>query len=236
MGLMDLFGKKSPLVDCNTYLANIQGKLYGNPQVTAEGDFSTWLVPDNKQYLLNRNQVKNPNDMLELKVRLLTQYRQAFADAVTAMAGQTVFATGVLINDDSQGGKAQIRPLDMLYAPITEDKYPAWFQEIRKNLKDPDAVAVYKIVAASDASKANKPPQTEETRSMRAVFPYPNKPNFPKIKIDFEVRGSVNVKSDFKLNNNVMRQKIELDLGVDSIKGDGPGVFVGEFVAYWGNE
>ncbi|HUO58218.1 MAG TPA: hypothetical protein VMV05_08585 [bacterium] len=236
MGWMDLFGKKSPLVDCKTYLSNISGKLYGNPRMKPEGDFSVWFTPDDKSRLKNRNGVPNPNGMLELEVKVVPQYRQAFQEAVTAMAGQTVFASGVLINDDSKGSKAEIRPLDMLYAPLMEDKYPAWFQEIRKNLKDPNAVAVYKVVAASDASKSGRPPQADESRAMQATVPYPPKPNFPKIKIDFEVRGSVNLKTDFKLNNNVMRQRIELDLGVESAKGDGPGVFVGDLVAYWGNE
>jgi len=236
MGLMDLFGKKSPLVDCQTYLVNIPGKLYGNPQMTPEGDFSIWFIPDQKSHLANRNKVDNPNGMMELKVKVLSQYRQVFADAVSAMAGQTVQATGVLINDDSKGGKTELHPLDMLYAPMLEERFPGWFQEIRKNLKDPQAVSVYRVVAASDASKSNRPPQADETRAMQATFPYPSKPNFPKIKIDFEVRGTVNLKADFRLNNNVMRQKIELDLGVDSAKGDGPGLFVGDLVAYWGNE
>ena len=236
MGLMDLFGKKSPLVDCQTYLSNLSGKLYGTPQMKPEGDFSIWFTPDDKSRLKNRNGVPNPNGMLELEVKVAPQYGQAFKDAVAAMSGQTVFASGVLINDDSKGSKAEIRPLDMLYAPLPEDKYPGWFQEIRKNLKDPQAVAVYRVVAASDASKTNKPPQADESRAAQATFPYPAKPNFPKIKIDFEVRAAVNLKTDFRLNNNVMRQKIELDLGMESAKGQGPSVFVGDLVAYWGNE
>jgi hypothetical protein len=236
MGLMDLFGKKSPLVDCNTYLANIPGKIYGTPKVTPEGDFDVLFTPDNKQQLLNRNKVPNPNGMLELRVKLLSPYKQAFCDAVASMAGQPAYAFGVLVNDDSRGSRALIQPLDMIYAPLTPENFPGWVKEIQKNLKDPNSVVAYRIAAASDASKTHKPPQTEESRAMHAAFPYPPKPNFPKIKVDFEVRGSVNVKTDFRLNNDAMRQKIELDLGVESIKGEGPGVFVGEFVAYWGNE
>jgi hypothetical protein len=236
MGLMDMFGKKSPLVDCQSDLSNIAGKLSGTPQMTAEGDFSAWFIPDNKPYLLNRNKVQNPNGMLELKVKVDASYRQAFQDAVTLLAGQTVYASGVLVNDDSKGGKAEIHPLDMLYAPLPADKYPAWFKDIQQNLRDPNAVLVYRIVAASDASKGNKPPRSEETRALRAVFPYPNKPNFPKIKIDFEIRKVVSSKTDFRLNDDRMRQRIELDLSVESIKENGPGVFVGDMVSYWGNE
>ncbi len=236
MGLMDMFGKKSPLVDCETYLSNVSGKLSGSPQMTAEGDFSVWLVPENKQYLLNRNKVQNANTMLELKVKVDGPYRQAFLDAVKSMEGQMVFASGVLVNDDSKSGKAELHPLDMIYSSLPEERYPGWFQEIRKNLKDPNSVSVCRIAAASDASKSVKPPKAEVTRSMKTSFVYPSKPNIPKIKIDFEIRKTVSSKADFQLNHDLMRQKIELEVTVESAKENGPGVFVGDFIAYWANE
>lgn len=236
MGLMDMFGKKSQLVDCHTFLSNIPGKLSGAPQTSPEGVVSVWFIPDDKKHLLNRNKAANPNGMMELKVKVNPSYRSQFLWALEGMAGQTVHATGVLINDDSKGGKAEIYPLDMLYAPLPPDRYPAWFKDIQGNLKDPNAVAVYRIAAASDASTSNKPPQSEESRVGQATFPYPPKPNFPKIKIDFEVRKTVDWKAEFQMNNDTFKQRINLDLGTASIKEDGPGIFVGDFVAYWGNE
>jgi hypothetical protein len=236
MGLMDMFGKKSPLVDCNTYLSNIAGKLTGIPGVGPEGDFSARLVPDDKQYLLNRNKVANASGHIDLKVKLDPAGRQAFSQAVQSMQGKPLFVSGVLVNDDSQGGRAEIHPLDMIYSPLDPDQYPSWFKAIQGNLKDPNAVLVYRVVAATDASKSNKPPKSEESRAMNAVFPYPPKPNFPKIKIDFEVRASLNLKADFRLNNNTMKQRVELDLGLETIQENGPGVFVGELVVSWGNE
>lgn len=116
------------------------------------------------------------------------------------------------------------------------DQYPAWFKAIQGNLKDPNAVKVYRIVAATDASKSGKPPKADESRIVHASFPYPPKPNLPKIKIDFEVRAGLNLKADFRLNNDLMRQRIELDLGLETAKENGPGVFVGDFVAYWASE
>jgi len=236
MGLMDLFGKKSPLVDCDKQISNLAGKFGGQPQMTADGDFSVMFVPDNKQALVNRNNVPNPNGMLELKVKVDVKYKQAFSDAVLAIVDQPVFATGVLINDDSKGSRAELRPLDMLYAPLPPTRYPSWFKDIQANLKDPHSVLVYRIVAVSDASKNNKPPKAEETRTLNTNFPYPPKPNFPKIKIDFEIRKVVNSKADFALNDDRMKQRIQLDLSVESGKENGPGVFVGDLVAYWGNE
>ena len=236
MGLMDMFGKKSPLVDTLKNLSNIPGKLTGAPYVSPEGDFSARLVPDDKQNLLNRNNAANPSGHIDLKVKLEASGRQAFLQAVQSMQGKTVFVSGVLVNDDSQGGRAEIHPLDMIYSPLDPEQYPAWFKAIQGNLKDPNAVSVYRIAAATDASKSNKPPRSEENRALQAVFPYPPKPDFPKIKIDFEVRASLNLKSDFRLSNNQMKQRIELGLGLETIQENGPGVFVGEMVAYWGNE
>jgi hypothetical protein len=236
MGLMDMFGKKSPLVDCNAYLSNAAGQLTGIPSVNPEGDFAARFIPDDKKYLLNRNQVANPSGYLDLKVKLDASGRQAFLQAVQTMQGKPVFVSGVMVNDDSLGGRALVQPLDAIYSPMEADQYPAWFKAIQGNLKDPNAVKVYRIVAATDASKSMKPPKTDESRAIHATFPYPPKPNLPKIKIDFEVRAALNLKADFRLNNDVMRQRIELDLGIETAKENGPGVFVGDFVAYWANE
>lgn len=236
MGLMDMFGKKSPLVDCQKVLSNVSGKLTGMPGAGPEGDFSARLVPDDKSLLLNRNQIPNPSGHIDLKVKLEASGRQAFSQAVQGMQGKTIYASGVVVNDDSQGGRVEIHPLDMIYSPLDPEQYPAWFKAIQGNLKDPNAVLVYRVAAATDASKSGKPPRSEESRSLRAVFPYPPKPNFPKIKIDFEVRASLNLKADFRLNNDQMRQKIELNLDLETTKENGPGIFVGELVAYWGNE
>ena len=236
MGLMDMFGKKSALVDANMYLSNVPGQLTGAPGVNAEGDFTARFVPDDKKYLLNRNQKPNPSGFLDLKVKLVQAGQQPFLQAVQGMSGRPVYVSGVMANDDSMGGKAVVQPLDMIYSPATPDQYPAWFKAILGNLKDPNAVAVYRIVAATDASKSAKPPRSEENRAVNAVFPYPSKPNLPKIKLDFEVRAALNLKADFRLNHNQMRQRVELDLGIEAIKEGGPGVFVGDLVVYWGNE
>lgn len=152
------------------------------------------------------------------------------------MQSKPVYISGVLVNDDSQGGKAEVHPLDMIYSPVDPEQYPGWFKAIQGNLKDPNAVSVYRILAATDASKSNKPPKSEENRTLRAYFPYPPKPNFPKIKIDFEVRATLNLKANFQLNNSPLKQRLELDLGLETIKENGPGVFVGDLVVYWANE
>ncbi len=236
MGLMDMFGKKSPLVDTGKSLKNAQGKLSGAPRMTADGDFSVWFVPENKQPLNNLKQVANPNGMLELKVKTVGQYKQSFLDAVAGMADQPVFVTGILVNDDSQGGKVQVHPLDLIYAPLPPERFPGWFKEIQKNLKDPNAVLVYRFAAATDASKASKPPKAEEVRELQAAFPYPNKPMLPKIKIDFEIRKTALMAAEFQLSNDMIRQKVVLDLTVDSSKNEGPGIFTGDLVIYWANE
>src|SRR5581483_815489 len=164
MGLMDMFGKKNPLVDCNLYHSNIAGKIAGPPSVSPEGDFTARFTPDDPKNFLNRNKVPNSSGTLDLKVKLEASGRQPFLQAVQGMQDKPVFVSGVGVNDDSQGGKAEIHPLDMIYSPLAPEQFPAWFKSIQANLKDPNAVAVYRIVAATDASKSNKPPKSEENR------------------------------------------------------------------------
>jgi hypothetical protein len=234
MGLFDMFSK-SPLVDCNTTLSNISGKITGTPFADAEGNFSVFFIPDDKKYLLNRNQVANSDGRLELKVNVEASCRQAFVEAVKAMAGKTVYASGPMVNDDSRHGRAEMNPLDLLYAPLDADQFPEWFKSIQQNLKDPNAMAVYRIVAASDASKSKRPPQADVTRTTHTNFSYPPKPDVAAIKIDFEIRKTAGVKADIQLSHEVMKDRIEMHVIVPSAKEDGPGACVGDLVIYWGN-
>lgn len=110
MGLLDMFGKKSPLVDTNVTLSNVAGQLTGIPGVTSEGDFAARFIPDDKKYLLNRNKVANPSGFLDLKVKLDPAGRQAFLQAVQTMQGKPVFVSGVMVNDDSQGARPWCSP------------------------------------------------------------------------------------------------------------------------------
>lgn len=236
MGLMDMFGKKSTLRDTQQNLVNAQGKLTGAPNVSAEGDFHARFVPDDKKYLVNINQKANPSGLLDLKVRLLSEGAQSFLQAVQGMQNKPIFVNGVLANDQAFDNRVVVQPLDMIYSPQDPDQYPPWFKAILGNLKDPNAVAVYKVVAATDASRSAKPPRADEARASKAVFPYPPKPNFPKIKLDFEVRASLNVKADFRPVNVPMKERVELEVTLETEKENGPGVFVGDLVIYWGNE
>jgi hypothetical protein len=234
MGLFDMFSK-SPLVDCNKYLSNISGKIAGAPYVDADGQFSVFFIPDDKNYLLNRNQTANSDGRLELKVNLEASGRHAFLDAVKAMAGKTVCASGVLVNDDSRNVRAEVNPLDLLVVPLNPEQFPDWFKIIQKNLKDQNAVSVYRIAAASDASKSKRPPKADVTRTAHAFFNYPPKPNVTGVKIDFEIRKTVSVKADVQLSHEIMKERIEMHATVSSAKDDGPGVFAGDLVIYWGN-
>jgi hypothetical protein len=234
MGLFDMFSK-SPLVDCNTTLSNISGKIAGAPFVGPDGQFSVFFVPDDKKYLLNRNQTANGDGRLELKVNLDASGRHAFLDAVKSMAGKTILASGVLVNDDSRNSRAEVNPLDLLVAPLSPDQFPDWFKTIQQNLKDPNAVTVYRIAAASDASKSKRPPKADETRTVHSNFTYPPKPDATAIKIDFEIRKTLSVKADVRLSHEIMKDRIEMHSTVTSTKDEGPGVFVGDLVIYWGN-
>lgn len=236
MGLMDLFGKKSTLLDTQKNLVNASGKLSGPASVSAEGDFHARFLPDDKNYLNNINQTPNPSGLLDLKVKLLSSGAQPFLQAVQGMQNKPIFVSGVLANDQALAHRVVVQPLDMIYSPQDPDQYPAWFKAIQGNLKDPNAVAVYKVVAATDASKSSKPPRADEERVSKAVFPYPPKPNFPKIKLDFEVRATLNIKADFRPVNTPLKERVELEVILETEKENGPGVFVGDLVIYWGNE
>lgn len=236
MGLMDMFGGRSKLFDCNKTLENIPGKFSGVPHLSPEGEFSVWFTPEDPKHLLNRNGVANPNGLLELRVKLDPQRKQAFLEGAQALSGERVFVSGVLVNDEEHGSKALLCPLDLVHAQMPPEKFPAWFKAIVPNLPGPQVPVAYKVIAASDASKSARPPKSDETRALRAFFPYPEKPTLPKIKMDFEMRKATDLRTEFHLSPEPMKSRILMDLSVESAKKDGPGVFVGDLVAYWTNE
>jgi len=236
MGLMDLLGGKSKLQDSGGRLDNVPGKFSGVPHLSPEGDFSVWFLPEDKKYLANRHGSPNPNGLLELKVKLADAQAQAFLEAAKTMEGERIFVSGVLANDEEHDSKALVQPLDLIYTQLPAGKFPAWFQAIVPNLPGPQVPVAFKVIAASDASKSKKPPRWEETRALKAFFPYPEKPALPKIKMDFEMRKVADLRTEFHLSPEPMKSRILMDLSVESASKDGPGLFVGDFVAYWANE
>jgi hypothetical protein len=50
------------------------------------------------------------------------------------------------------------------------------------------------------------------------------------------MRKVTDLKTEFHLSPEPMKSRILMDLSVESAKKDGPGVFVGDLVAYWANE
>jgi hypothetical protein len=233
MGLMDMFSGKTFLADSGKYLANVPGKLLGPAKMSSEGDFNIAFVPDDKKWLANRNGKSNQNGLLELKVKITPTQSKAFIDSIQPLLGQTVYASGVLVDDDSQGGKAQVQPLDMIWAPLPQANYPDWFKNILGSLEDPQGALAYRIVSASDASKSPKPPRAEQTRQCHVQIPYPPKPDKSAMKIDFEIKKIVLVNADFDLSNDLVHQRIVLEVTVKSAKEEGPGVFIGDLAVLW---
>ena len=230
---MDMFSGKTSLVDSGKYLANAPGKLLGPAKMSSEGDFGVAFAPDDKKWLINRNGKSNSNGLIELKVKVTPTQSQAFLESLQPLLGPTVYVSGVLVDDDSQGGKTQVQPLDLIWAGLPQTNYPDWFKNILGSLDDPQGALVYRIVSVSDASKSAKPPRAEQTRQCHAPIPYPPKPEKPSMKIDFEIRKIAMVNADFDLSNDLVHQRIALAVTVKSSKEDGPGVFTGDLTAFW---
>jgi len=233
MGLMDMFSGKSPLVDSGKYLASVSGKLLGPAKINPDGDFSVAFIPDDKKWLTNRNGKSNVNGLMELKVKVTPNQSKVFLDSIKPLLGPDVYVSGVLVDDDSQGGKTQIHPLDLIWAVLPSANHPDWFKNIQTSLEDPQVAVVYRIVSASDASKGSKPPRAEQTRQCQLQIPYPPKPDKPSMKIDFEIRKIALVNADFDLSNDLVHQRIALEVTVKSAKEEGPGIFIGDLAVLW---
>ncbi|HEY5037937.1 MAG TPA: hypothetical protein VIJ93_02585 [bacterium] len=238
MSFLDGVFGKNKLVDTTTYLSNVTGTLVQSPVpgLLEDGNASAWLLPDNKDNLMNRNKVPNKNGLLEMKIKAADKGKQAFVDALKAIAGQKVGVWGVLINDDAKEGRAEIRPLDVLWTQLPEAKYPAWVGEMRKNMRAPETLSVYKILSASDASTSGKPPRADETRTVKISIPYPPKPGPSYKDIKYEIKSLTNLNSDFQLSNEMVREKLVLNVTLQSAKEAGPTIFIADLAVFWNLE
>jgi hypothetical protein len=225
-------------VDCQKTLVGIGGVLSRLPVPQArkeDGLFSAFLVPDDKNVLLNRNGVRNKNDMLELRFRLDESRSDVFWNTFQTIVNHRVQVTGALVNDDAKEGKAEIHPLDAIWSQLPESMFPEWAQGLKKNMRDPNAgMQVFRVMAVSDASKSGAPAPASENRSVRIPFSYPlPAPSSGNPELKYEIKPSCVHNTDFQLNHEHIRQQLELVVELKAVKNDGPTVFVADLAIFW---
>jgi hypothetical protein len=137
---------------------------------------------------------------------------------IQPLLGLTAHVSGILCENEAQGGALLVQPLDVLWALLPTWAYPNWCRNAIGSLEDPQGALVYRVLAATDSCKGVKPPHSDKTRSQSIPFPYPPKPNKPSMKIDYEIQKSVMLNVDFQLSNDLIHEKIALDLKVLSVK------------------
>jgi len=239
MGFLDKWmSKGGKWVDCQKTLVGIGGVLSRLPVPQArkeDGLFSAFLVPDDKNVLLNRNGVRNKNDMLELRFRLDESRNDVFWTAFQSIVNHRVQVTGALVNDDAKEGKAEIHPLDAIWSQLPESMFPEWAQGLKKNMRDPNAgMQVFRVMAVSDASKSGAPAPASENRSVRIPFSYPlPAPSSGNPELKYEIKPSCVHNTDFQLNHEHIRQQLELVVELKAVKNDGPTVFVADLAIFW---
>ncbi len=239
MGFLDkLMGKGGHWFDCQKTLSGLSGSLsrLPAPQIKKEdGLFSAYFVPDDKSVLNNRNGVRNQNDMLELRVRLDMDRGDMFYDAFFSVLNDKVWVAGALVNDDAKESKAELHPLDAIWALLPEDAYPEWVKGLRQNLRVPtQPMAVYRVMAVSDASKSGAPPPALEDRSLVIPIAYPPQPSgAPNMEIKYDIKPACVHNTDYQLNDERLKQRLELRLPLKALKNDGPTVFVADLAVFW---
>jgi len=238
MGFLDkLLGKDGKWVDCQKTLVGLGGTISRLPAPQAQkedGLFSAFLVPDDKNTLLNRNGARNKNDMLEMRFRLDTERGAVFFEALRKLVDHRVWVTGALVNDDAKEGKAELHPLDALWSRLPVTMYPEWVQGLRQNLKNPNAeIHVYRVLAVSDASKSGAPAPALEDRKAKIAFAYPPNEAGGNAELKYEIKPTCVHNTDFQLNHERIRQVLELVVDLKAVKNDGPTVFVADVAIFW---
>jgi hypothetical protein len=238
MGFLDgMLGKGGKWFDCGKTLQGVAGTLsrMPAPQIKEDGIFGAYLVPDDKAILNNRKGARNKNDMLELRVRLPEAQAAGYLSAVKSLMDRKVWATGALVNDDAKDGKAELHPVDVLWGRLAADLYPEWVKGMMTTLRDPATeVQVFRLAAASDASKSGAPAPALSERLVKLVFPYPAKGSAPNPELKYEIKATASLNADFQINHERIRERLELVINLKPAKAEGgPVLFAADMVIFW---
>ena len=236
MGFLDgLMGKGGKWHDCQKSLQGLAGTLsrMPSPQVKEDGLLSAWFIPEDKSVLTNRNNVRNKNDMLELRLKLASAKQGPYLEALKAMADKKAWVSGALVNDDAKEGKAELHPVDLVWARLPLDLAPEWVKGMTRNLKDPfTEIQYFRILAASSDTKSGPAPALE-THKAKATFPYPAKPPIPNPELKYEIKPLFDLNADIQLNHERIRDRLELVVELKCVKENGPTVYGAELVVFW---
>ena len=206
-------------------------------------DINFRISPDSayEHLLVNRDGDRNRSGDMLGEVQPWTFYSPAYQAWARSLVGAEVFASGVFVQDDNHESWTELHPIDLIAGRISKSMRPGvdWIAKraAERGLQIDDTLFAYRFLAASDTRKGlffEGPPLWDVTRSAFVLPFLPTKPGPDWIPAVEHMIGLIK-KADVSVTvgklGSIARLRIDVTCKAD---GDGgPGVALGEAVAYW---
>lgn len=195
--------------------------------------------------LVNRDGDRNTSGQVLGEVQPGMFYRAAYEAWARTLIGAEVFASGVFVQDNNHDEWTELHPIDLIAGRISKSMLPGadWIPKraADRELQIDDTLFAYRFLAASDTRQGifgghpfEGPPLWDVTRSAFVLPLLPTKPGSDWIPVvDHRIAFMQNADVSVTVGRLGPNPHLRIDVTCKARGDGGPGVALGEAVAYW---
>lgn len=211
-----------------------------------DGDTNIEIRPDaaHARFLVNEKGQRNASGTITCEINIggpLGLWRPVFNRWVGSLLATTVTARGVYVDDRKHEFSTELHPLDLIMGRVTGSmNREDWISNLAsyRRLRPGVDLFAYRYAAASDDRKGpfhHGPPNSDTTRNVDLPIQLPPQPG-PQWRPVVENRMGFAKKAQSQiLGGGPGGLSFRLEARCTSTAGGGPGIVLGEVVAYWKN-
>jgi hypothetical protein len=222
-------------------------RIYVDGGFRGDGDTNIEIRPDaaHSHLLVNEKGQRNASGIVTCEINVggpLGVWRSLFNEWVGSLLATTVTARGVYVDDRKHKHTTELHPLDLIMGRVTRsmNRDEDWITNLAAHrwLKPGVDLFAYRYAAASDDRQGflhHGPPNANTTRDVDLPIQLPPRPasQWQPVVVN-RIAFAKNAQSQI-LGGGPSGSSFRLEARCSSAAGSGPGIVVGEIVAYWKN-
>jgi hypothetical protein len=247
---MGLASKNWTLRSSSEVLVGRIQRIYVDGGIGGDGDTNIDIVP-NRPYLnllSNRLGTRNAKGTITCEINLTGRHqsRGRYNEWVQSLAGSDVTARGVYVDDLKHEDTTELHPLDLILGRVSSSLSGKgdWIRRlaVQRGLTPNLDLYAYRFAAASDNRGGffrNGPPLDEDTRTVGLSIEFPPQPEprwtlVTEQRLEYCKRATSDISDVRDHREGAPSSRIvSVNVTCQSKASVGPGMVLGEVVAYW---
>lgn len=232
---------KWTMLDRQRTVTGVLDRVSQSSGLFEDRDTNYWVTPDDKSVLRNNQGATNRSGQIVCEIQAGLFFRGLFVTWSRTLEGAAVTASGVLVQDDNHEHWTELHPVDLIAGRVTSSLLEGadWIanRAADRGLQIGSSLLAYRFVAASDTRKSlffEGPPLGRTKRQSVIWVPLPARPGptwTPFVGRRTLIVENADVKVMLDPAGQAPRMRIEVTC--NTADDGGPGVVMGEAVAYW---